>query len=88
VPPEDEFRSNVHLGAAPRLVPATDDMRRLARFVGPVLQMDGLRLAGMDVIGDKIVEVNVFSTGGIGIAERLSGKPFVDELLARLEAVP
>ena len=44
----------------------------------------GLRLVGLDFLGDKLCEVNVFSTGGLRDAEKFTGKPFAADLARRL----
>jgi glutathione synthase len=54
----------------------TPSIASVAAAVGPVLVAHGIRLAGLDVIGDVVVEVNVFSTGGLFDAERFSGADF------------
>ena len=76
IPPDGDFRSNVHVGASTAPVQWTPNIARVAEAVGPVLVAHGIRLAGLDVIGDVVVEVNVFSTGGLFDAERFSGVDF------------
>jgi glutathione synthase len=46
-------------------------------------------LVGLDIVGDKLMEVNVFSPGGLGSCEQLYGVSFtetvVDALARKLE---
>ncbi len=42
-------------------------------------------LAGLDVVGDKIMEINVFSPGGLGSARKLEGVDFAGAVIERLE---
>lgn len=88
VPPEGDFRSNVHVGASPHPVDWSEDLARVAEAVAPRLIDLGIRLAGLDVIGDRVVEVNVFSTGGLFDAERYSGKDFCAEIVHRIVGPP
>lgn len=32
---------------------------------------DGMFLVGLDIVGDKLMEINVFSPGGLGVAQKL-----------------
>ena len=79
-----EFRSNVHLGGVAERAEFVGGLRAVAEAVGPRLREAGIFLAGLDVVGSKIVEVNVFSPGGFASAEEFSG---VDFLGAVLDAV-
>ena len=38
----------------------------VAEAVRPKLLADGMFLVGLDIVGDKLMEVNVFSPGGLG----------------------
>lgn len=88
IPPAGDFRSNVHVGASTAPVAWTDAIAQVAAAVGPVLVAHGIRLAGLDVIGDMVVEVNVFSTGGLFDAERFSGADFSGHIVEALAAPP
>ncbi|MGH8609330.1 MAG: hypothetical protein ACREX9_18540 [Gammaproteobacteria bacterium] len=37
---------------------------------------DGMFLVGLDIVGDKVMEINVFSPGGLGDAAKLEGENF------------
>jgi glutathione synthase len=65
VPAKDEFRSNVHAGGSVVKHSISKEERRLCAAIGPKLVRDGLYFTGLDVIGSKLVEVNVLSPGGI-----------------------
>jgi len=84
VPPEAEFRSNITIGGKAALAEITPDMLEIAEQVRPQLIADGLFLVGLDIIGNKLLEVNVFSPGGVWGASRLTG---VDFPLLVIEAV-
>ena len=42
-------------------------------------------LVGLDIVGDKLMEVNVFSPGGLGSCEHLYGTNFAEAVIADLE---
>ena len=48
-----------------------DTMFQLAEMVRPRLVEDGMFLVGLDIVGDKLMEINVFSPGGLGSARSL-----------------
>jgi glutathione synthase len=60
-------------------------MRDLVEAVRPKLIADGMFLVGLDIVGDKLMEVNVFSPGGFGSCEQLYGIDFVPAVIADLE---
>lgn len=85
VPQAGEFRSNVHTGADVAPAPLRPIMREAAVALGERLRADGLWLVGMDLIGDRLVELNVFSTGGLRDAERFTGVDFSAHIIENLE---
>ncbi len=80
-----DMRSNMHVGGQSEAAEVTDTMRRLAEIVRPKLVADGLHLVGLDIVGDKLMEINVFSPGGLGSAEQLTGVDFAAVVIADLE---
>lgn len=84
VPGPRDFRSNVHVGAsaAPGRVGAGH--LAAAASIGPRLARDGLFLVGLDLVGERIIEVNVFSTGGLLDAGRFAQRDFVAAIVARI----
>lgn len=82
VPASGEWRSNVALGGRPEPATLTESVRGLVAQVGPQLCADGLWHVGLDVVGDRIVECNVYSPGGLVDAEHHTGAPFVEALVA------
>ena len=82
VPAADEARSNVHAGGTAVKHTLTRQERALCRAIGPKLVRDGLYFAGLDLIGGKLIEVNVLSPGGISRINRLNRtklqRPIID----------
>ena len=65
VPGEKDHRSNVSAGGSVQKHKLTKQEKILCEKIGPKLVKDGLLFVGIDVIGGKLVEVNVMSPGGI-----------------------
>lgn len=65
VPGSDDHRSNVSAGGTVQKHTLTKVEKALCKQIGPKLVNDGLYFVGIDVIGGKLVEVNVMSPGGI-----------------------
>ena len=64
----------------------TDAMLEVAEAVRPKLIADGMFLVGLDIVGDKLMEVNVFSPGGLGqLRERSTRRGFTDAVIDALE---
>ena len=63
----------------------TDEDFRLAEIVRPKLVQDGMFLVGIDIVGDKLMEINVFSPGGLGSSQKLEGVNFNDAVIDSLE---
>lgn len=85
VPHEGEARANMTAGAGVEAAEIDDTVLRLADLVGPRLADDGMFLAGLDIIGDRILEINVFSPGGFGSVEQLTGVDFNAVVVDALE---
>jgi glutathione synthase len=82
VPAKGDFRSNLHAGGQAQPARITEGMRQVVAAIGPKLVADGLDLVGLDFIDDQLLEVNVFSTGGLRDAERFTGMDFSDRIIA------
>jgi glutathione synthase len=81
-PPEGDVRANIQVGGTAHKYKMTDSQMAVCRKIGPRLAADGLYFVGVDMIGDKILEVNVLNPGGISNINRLDKKklhvPVVD----------
>jgi glutathione synthase len=80
-----DLRSNMTVGGEAQAVEVTDEMRRIVELVRPKLVRDGMFLVGLDIVGDQLMEVNVFSPGGLETCRRLYGVDFVERVVAELE---
>ncbi|WAJ68992.1 glutathione synthase [Catenovulum adriaticum] len=88
IPAEGETRGNLAAGGRGVARPLSDSDKKIAAHVGPTLKKKGLIFVGLDVIGDKITEINVTSPTCIREIEAaypvsITGKLF-DAIEARL----
>jgi glutathione synthase len=81
----DDMRSNVHAGGKLAQAVITDEHLRLAEIVRPKLVQDGMFLVGLDIVGDKLMEINVFSPGGLGSAQKFEKVNFNNAVIDALE---
>jgi glutathione synthase len=65
IPPADDYRGNLVVGAVGEGRDLSARDRRICSRVGPVLKEHGVIFAGIDVIGDFLTEINVTSPTGI-----------------------
>lgn len=80
-----DMRSNMHSGGESEAVEIDDDALRLVEMVGPKLVADGMFLVGLDIVKDKLMEINVFTPGGLGSAQQVTGVDFAEIVIADLE---
>jgi len=80
-----DIRSNVHAGGTMEAVEIGETELRLAEIIRPKLIQDGMFLVGIDIVGDKILEVNVFSPGNLHTCSKLGGVRFSTAILESIE---
>jgi len=89
IPPPDDNRGNLVVGARGEGRELTDRDRWICSEVGPVLRDAGVVFAGLDVIGDYLTEINVTSPTGIRELDRQFGLNIAgllfDAIVARLD---
>jgi len=61
IPAKGETRGNLAAGGRGVAQPLTQDDQRIADIVGPKLRERNILFAGLDVIGDRLTEINVTS---------------------------
>ncbi|MGE8397768.1 MAG: glutathione synthase [Comamonas sp.] len=61
IPQGNEVRGNLAAGGKGVAQPLSESDRAIAEKLGPILVARGLLLVGLDVIGDKVTEINVTS---------------------------
>ena len=80
-----DMRSNMHAGGKAEPVKMTDGIRHLVDMVRPKLVQGGMFLVGLDVVGDSLMEVNVFSPGGLGSVSELTRVDFASVVIEAIE---
>lgn len=84
-PASGEIRSNIHAGGQAGTVEVTATMRAIAETVRPKLIQDGMFLVGLDIVGDKLLEINVYTPGGLNNLSKLYGVDFPLSVVEALE---
>jgi glutathione synthase len=82
---EGELRCNIAAGGHVKPVNGTERILALAELARPQLIEDGMFLVGLDVVGEKVTEINVFSPGGLVGAALLYGVDFASVVVEDLE---
>jgi glutathione synthase len=85
VPREDDVRANIHAGGQVVACDLTPREQALVRSVAPKLREHGLWFVGLDLIGEKLIEVNVTSPTGIQELGRHQGKRPEEDVIAWVE---
>ncbi|HRO86527.1 MAG: glutathione synthase [Chiayiivirga sp.] len=88
IPQGDEFRGNLAAGGRGEGRALTERDRWIAAQVGPDLARRGMRLVGLDVIGDWLTEINVTSPTCMRELDAQFGLNIAGDLFDRLEAAP
>ncbi len=73
VPQKGETRSNMHVGGTAVPTELTPSDKVICDAIGPMLKQRGQILVGIDVIGDKMTEINITSPTGVQELKRFSG---------------
>ena len=81
----DDMRSNIHAGGEKAKAVIDDVALEIAEIVRPKLVEDGMFLVGLDIVGSKLMEINVFSPGGLGSARQFEGVNFAQAVVEALE---
>lgn len=86
--PKGDIRSNMHIGGKRKKVEFTKVEAQIAELIRPKLIADGLYFVGADIVGNKLLEVNVFCPGGINNINELYninvGSAVIDDLEKRV----
>jgi len=86
VPGASDFRGNLAQGGRGEPRPVGDVERAIVEAVGPTLVAHGVVFAGLDVIGDRLTEVNVTSPTCVRELDQAFGLNIAGDLFDALEA--
>ncbi|CAH1000622.1 Glutathione synthetase [Neolewinella maritima] len=81
----DDIRNNLHAGGSAKKAEITPDMLRMIEMIRPKLIADGMFLVGLDIAGDRLLEINLESPGGLRGAGLLEGVDFTTPVVEALE---
>jgi glutathione synthase len=82
---KDDIRSNMSAGGSAQQAVVDEKMLELVELVRPKLIQDGMFMVGLDIVGDKLMEINVFSPGGLNAASDMEGVDFSIPVIQALE---
>ena len=80
-----DVRNNISAGGKPKKAKITKKMLDICEMIKPRLIQDGMFLVGLDIVGDKIIEINVFCPDGFQNIENVTGIDFSKEIIDALE---
>ena len=73
IPQKGEMRSNMHVGGLATSTDLTASDLYICKAIGPMLKDRGQILVGIDVIGDKMTEINITSPTGVQELKEFTG---------------
>jgi glutathione synthase len=85
IPEGDDVRSNISSGGHPAEADIGETELAIAAAMRDRLTSDGMFLVAIDIVGDKVVEINCESAGGFQSAEHLTGTDFAPTVIEALE---
>jgi len=74
IPPENDFRANIHLGASPAICALTDRDKEICEWINAKIPPMDVPMIAVDVIGGFLSEVNITSPSGIPEINRVTNE--------------
>ena len=84
IPAKGDFRANLHAGGRAAPLQLTARQLDCVQHTARMLYNDGIRLAGIDLVGHQVIEFNVYSTGGLYDANRFAQTDFTDQIVNQI----
>jgi len=85
IPSHEETRANLHVGGSAARAELSAADRSIVERIGPELRREGLFFVGIDVIGDRLTEINVTSPTGMQEIDALDRVRLEEQVIGRLE---
>lgn len=79
------MRANIHAPGSTEAVKLTDAHYQIAEAVRPRLVQDGMFLAGLEIVDDKLIDIDVFSPDGLVTAQSFEKVNFCEAVIEALE---
>jgi glutathione synthase len=76
----------MHVGGQAEKAVLTDRDREICKAIGPTLRKHGQVFVGIDVIGDRLTEINLTSPTGLQEMERFDGTNVTAKIWEVIEA--
>ncbi len=84
IPKKGDFKANLHLGGKAEITDLTKNEKKICQSFKKVFTKEGLFLVGIDLINEKLTEINVTSPTGIVQINDLTGINIAKKLWAKL----
>lgn len=85
-PQAGSIRANMRVGGTPVARELNGQQQAICAALSPFLRDNGLMFAGIDLIGDRLTEINVTSPTGLRAAQKLYGVNHADTFWDAVEA--
>ena len=82
---DTDMRSNMTAGASAAKADIDDEMLEIIDTIAPRLKHDGMFLVGLDIVNSKLMEINVFTPGGLNSAEHFEQVDFSKTIILDIE---
>ncbi len=82
---EGDIRSNLHAGGKGDHADVNQEMLDLVKILKPKLIKDGMFLVGVDIVGNKLMEINVFSPGALNMISVMTDSDFGTAIIKCIE---
>ena len=84
IPSEKDIRANLHVGGEATKTVISNKEMEICESIGPELIQRGLLLVGIDIIGNKLTEINVTSPTGFREIQKFSNINLAKKLIESL----
>ena len=84
IPSEQDIRANLHVGGEAAKTVISNKEMKICESIGPELVQRGLLLVGIDIIGNKLTEINVTSPTGFREIQKFSNINLAKKLIDSL----
>ena len=84
IPSENDIRANLHVGGKATKTVISNKEMEICESIGPELIQRGLLLVGIDIIGNKLTEINVTSPTGFREVQKISNINLAEKLIDSL----
>ena len=84
IPSENDIRANLHVGGKATKTFISNKEMEICESIGPELIQRGLLLVGIDIIGNKLTEINVTSPTGFREIQKFSNINLAKKLIESL----